>query len=99
VPVLKPIAKVGAYVGDQIEGLGRFSVFTAQMFRWLATDVTRWRLLRPQLYAVGVRSLPVVVITGAFVGMVLAAQSYYQFEAIGRASWSGAVINVSVVKG
>jgi len=98
VPVLKPIAKVGAYVGDQVEGLGRFSVFTAQMFRWLATDVTRWRLLRPQLYAVGVRSLPVVVITGAFVGMVLAAQSYYQFEAIGRASWSGAVINVSVVK-
>jgi len=98
VPIGRTIANVGRYVADQVEGLGRFGVFAGQMFRWLVTDATRWRLLRPQLYQVGVRSLPVVVITGAFVGMVLAAQSYKQFEAIGRASWVGAVINVSVVK-
>jgi phospholipid/cholesterol/gamma-HCH transport system permease protein len=68
------------------------------MLRWIAKDGTRWRLLGPQLYEVGVRSMPVILFTGAFIGMVLAVQSYYQFEAIGRASWSGAVINLSVVK-
>lgn len=97
-PVARAIAKMGGFVADQVADLGRFSLFTAHMVRWILTDFTRWSLLRPQLFEVGVRSLPVIVFTGAFVGMVLALQSYYQFEAMGRASWSGAVINLSVVK-
>lgn len=94
----QPIAKLGAAVADRVGELGQFALFTARMARWMVTDVTRWRLLRPQLYEVGVRSLPVILMTGAFVGMVLAVQSYRQFEAIGKAAWSGAVINLSVVK-
>ena len=73
--LVRTISRVGLYVADRIEGLGQFGVFAGQMFRWILTKGTRWRLLRPQLYQVGVRSLPVVIITGAFVGMVLAAQS------------------------
>jgi len=98
VGIARPIAGVGRYVADRVGDLGRFGVFSAHLFRWIVTDFTRWRLLRPQLYEVGVRSLPVIVFTGAFVGMVLAVQSYFQFEAVGRGAWSGAVINVSVVK-
>lgn len=93
-----PIARMGARTADMVGELGRFALFTVRMVRWIVTDGTRWRLLRPQLYECGVRSMPVVVVTGAFVGMVLAVQSYRQFEAIGRGAWSGAVINLSVVK-
>jgi phospholipid/cholesterol/gamma-HCH transport system permease protein len=93
-----PIESVGRFVIDQVADLGAFALFSAQTFRWLVTDLTRWRLLRPQLYEVGVRSLPVILFTGAFVGMVLALQSYYAFQAMGRESWSGAVINLSVIK-
>ena len=96
--IASPIARVGARVADEVSELGRFALFSARMVRWIVTDGTRWRLLRPQLYECGVRSMPVIVITGAFVGMVLAVQSYRQFEAIGQGAWSGAVINVSVVK-
>jgi len=94
----KPIMALGWYVADQTRGLGEFAVFTGRVFRWLLTDATRWRLLRPQLYEIGVRSLPVIVFTGAFVGMVLALQSYPQFELLGRASWLGVVVNLSVLK-
>jgi len=93
-----PVAALGRAAIEQIGDLGNFAVFTAQTFAWLLTDLTRWRRLRPVLYEVGVRSIPVIIFTGAFVGMVLALQSYYQFDALGRASWSGAVINLSVVK-
>jgi len=93
-----PVETVGRMVVDQIGDLGDFAVFTAQMLRWLFTDGTRWRLLLPQLYEVGVRSVPVVVFTGSFIGMVLAVQSYPQFDALGRSSWVGAVVNLSVVK-
>jgi phospholipid/cholesterol/gamma-HCH transport system permease protein len=95
---MAPIANVGRLVVGQIGDLGDFAVFTWQTMRWILTDFTRWRLLRPQLYEIGVRSLPVIIITGAFVGMVLAAQIWYQFESIGRGAWSGAVINVAVLK-
>ena len=96
--VLAPIAKVGRSVTEQVSDFGQFCVFSGQTVRWILTDFTRWRLLRPQLYEVGVRSLPVILITGAFTGMVLAAQIWYQFQSIGRGAWSGSVINVSVLK-
>jgi len=94
----RPIAHMGARTAEAVGELGRFALFALRMVRWIVTDGTRWRLLRPQLYECGVRSVPVIVITGAFVGMVLAVQSYRQFESIGRGGWSGAVINLSVVK-
>jgi phospholipid/cholesterol/gamma-HCH transport system permease protein len=56
------------------------------------------RLLLPQLYEVGVRSVPVVAITGAFIGMVLAIESYTQFKILGQEQRLGVVINLSVVK-
>jgi phospholipid/cholesterol/gamma-HCH transport system permease protein len=96
--ITKPLALLGDFAVAQVADLGNFALFSAQMVRWVFTDFTRWRLLRPQLYEVGFRSLPVILFTGAFVGMVLALQSYFQFEAMGRASWSGAVINLSVIK-
>src|SRR5207249_6392974 len=43
-------------------------------------------------------SVPVVSITGAFIGMVLAVESYTQFHSIGQEYRLGVVINLSVVK-
>ena len=43
----------------------------------------------PNFYQVGVLSLPVVALTGTFIGMVLAVQSYYQFASIGLETSSG----------
>ena len=96
--ILRAAAQVGSRVAECVSDLGGFATFTAQTFRWVFTDFTRWSLLKPQLFEVGVRSTPVVLFTGAFVGMVLALQSWYQFNAMGRGSWSGAVINLSVIK-
>jgi phospholipid/cholesterol/gamma-HCH transport system permease protein len=98
VRIATQLAALGDFATAQVVDLGNFAIFSVQMARWILTDFTRWRLLRPQLYEVGVRSLPVIVFTGTFIGMVLALQSYFQFEALGRASWSGAVINLSVIK-
>ena len=49
-------------------------------------------------YFVGVRSVPVVMVTGAFIGMVLAVQSYAQFAQVGMATQLGVIINYSVVR-
>ena len=44
------------------------------------------------------RSVPVVAITGMFIGMVMAIESHTTLNAIGQAARMGSVINLSVVK-
>jgi phospholipid/cholesterol/gamma-HCH transport system permease protein len=50
------------------------------------------------MHIIGVRSVPVIMITGAFVGMTLAIQAYGQLAGMGLEEHLGVLINVSVVK-
>lgn len=96
-----PISQLGLTISLAILEVGRFTTFTLSAIYWLLTRPSRWcrpRLLVPQLYAVGVASIPVVAMTGAFIGMVLALEGFEQFEAIGQEGRLGGIINVSVVK-
>ena len=55
-------------------------------------------MLVANMHEIGVRSLTVVLITGLFIGMVLAVQTYDQFKALRMESRLGAVINISLVR-
>jgi len=45
---------------------------------------------------IGVHSVPVVMITGAFVGMVLAVQAYDQLAGMGLEEHLGVLINIQL---
>jgi phospholipid/cholesterol/gamma-HCH transport system permease protein len=95
------VERVGFRTTEILGGFGEFSRFVGRTFVWLfagALKVRNWRLLLPQFYEVGVRSVPVVGVVGAFIGMVMAVETYSQFAAIGQESRLGAIINLSVVK-
>jgi len=92
------IEHVGMTARGVLGELGRFTLFSSRVFAWMFTHLTRWRLLAPQLHEVGVRSLPVVSLTGVFVAMVLAVQIFHQLYNLGAASVAGVLINISVVK-
>lgn len=55
-------------------------------------------LIWTQMNIIGVRSVPVVMITGAFVGMTLAVQAYDQLAGMNLEEHLGVLINISVVK-
>ena len=70
-----------------LDGLGRFAAFSLTALRTAALEPMswlRWSQLAPQLYSVGVASVLVVAITGAFIGMILALEGYNQFAALGQ---------------
>ncbi len=95
------VGTIGRATAMRVVGFGRFVRFTAATARWLLLrpDVwIRWRLLGPQLYTVGVASIPVVAVTGAFIGMVLALEGFPEFQALGQEGRLGGIINVSVTK-
>jgi len=56
-----------------------------------------WRLIRDQMYDIGVMSLPVVAITGFSTGMVLAAQSFFQLSDKGLASATGLMVTKAMM--
>jgi phospholipid/cholesterol/gamma-HCH transport system permease protein len=95
------IEKLGKATTDTFASFGNFCGFVGRTFTWLfagGLSLRSWRLLFPQMYEVGVRSVPVVGVTGAFIGMVMAIESYSSFKAIGQETRMGSVINLSVVK-
>src|SRR4051812_22475007 len=56
-----------------LESFGVFCTFVGRTFAWLFTgglSLKNIKLLFPQMYEVGVRSVPVVGVTGGFIGMV-----------------------------
>lgn len=92
------IARQGERIGDFIEDVGNFVVFVLHVLYWLSTRVVRRDALSCAMYDIGVLSLPVIMLTGVFIGMVLAVQSFSQFAAMGIETKLGAVINLSLLK-
>lgn len=83
---------------EAIQAIGAFSLFVYSTFTWMLTRVPRKGTFWPNFYEVGVSSLPVVALTGTFIGMVLAVQSYFQFRQIGLETRLGGVINMTLVR-
>jgi phospholipid/cholesterol/gamma-HCH transport system permease protein len=81
---------------DWLEGLGRLTLLTRDTFKSLFTFKVAWRDLLYQFYFVGVKSQSVVLITGAFTGMVLAAQTYLQFHKVKMDTATLAVVSVTM---
>jgi phospholipid/cholesterol/gamma-HCH transport system permease protein len=97
----KAVSRVGASTHDAVSNFGEFMLFFAAALQRLTAQPTRClrpSLIFPQLYSVGVLSIPVVGITGAFIGMILALEGFDQFQAIGQEDRIGGVIVVSVCK-
>src|SRR5262245_34007367 len=84
------------WVADWLDGLGRISLLAretiASLFRWRID----WRDLLYQIYFMGVKSQSVVLITGAFTGMVLGAQTYFQFHKVRMDTATLAVVSLSM---
>jgi phospholipid/cholesterol/gamma-HCH transport system permease protein len=92
------VADLGGVVVDWLVGLGRISIFSMRTFRWMFTRLPRRETLMPSFYQIGVLSLPVIALTGTFIGMVLVVQSYVQFRNLHLEAKLGAVINMSLVR-
>lgn len=95
------LTAIGSRTVSSVSALGQIGVFSWQMFRWLVPGLFQWRTwtrAMPLFYEVGNRTLPVILITGTFVGLVLAIQSYDQLRAAGFEDRMGVLVTLSLVK-
>src|SRR5438445_8261307 len=93
-----PVTRIGRRVVDASIAVGDLTLFFLDMLGWMVTRLPRRLVLIQCMFQIGVESLSVVMITGGFIGMVMAVQSYDQFRFMHLETNLGAVINISLVK-
>lgn len=91
----------GAKTIEAIANIGGFARFVGRTIVCSLVSMVQpktYPLIWTQMNVIGVRSVPVIMITGAFVGMVLAVNAYDQLAGMGLEERLGVLINVAVVK-
>lgn len=95
---------IGTAASNTIETIGNIGQFGRFVWRSVGSCLhsiampDNYPLIWAQMLLIGVRSVPVIMITGAFVGMTLAIQAYDQLAGMGLEEHLGVLINISVVK-
>ncbi len=92
------IASIGEVAVGAVTVVGDFGLFALSSFGWALRRRPAPGTVMPSLYLVGVRSVPVVAITGMFIGMVMAVQMFNQFNRMGLATRLGSMINITLVR-
>jgi len=81
-----------------VEEAGRVMILFAKTLSWVFRPPLQGREILKQMEGAGVRSFPVVIITAAFTGMVLALQSYAGFRRFNAESMVGTVVALSMTR-
>ncbi len=95
--MLHILATLGGFFIAVLQDTGQVALLLVDVVRWAMRRWVNWRVLVKQSYFIGVESLPVVLTTGAFTGMVLAYESYFQLTRFGATSWVGPLVSNSLV--
>jgi len=84
------------FIREWFGGLGQGAMLCREIFLSFCKTRLVGRDLLYQIYFIGVKSQSVVAVTGAFTGMVLCAQSYFQFHKVKLDTATLAVVSISM---
>lgn len=84
------------FVVETVDFAGSVGRLVGEIVRALFVSRIDWADVVRQMHFIGVKSQSVVLITGAFTGMVMAAQTYFQFHKVLMDTATQAVVNVSM---
>ncbi len=92
------VAALGQRTLLGLQGLGRAVVLVLRLLAAVPAALRRPRLIIEQVYAVGVLSMVIIVVSSLFVGMVLGLQGYYTLVDFGAAESVGTLVALSLVR-
>lgn len=92
------LENLGERVYTMVHDLGAITTLFLQVAAWLFRPPSEARNIVKQMEEVGIRSIPVVLVTATFTGMVLALQSYSGFQRFGATGFVGSVVALSITR-
>lgn len=81
-----------------VQQAGGMTLFLLEGLGLALVPPFRFRRLLQELYFIGVRSIPIVLLTAAFAGMVLALQGYYTLRQYGSEGALGSAVALSLIR-
>ena len=89
---------IGNWAGMIVSSAGGMALMLFQAIMWMFIPPLKVRNIFKQMEFVGVKSLFVVVLTGAFTGAVMALQSYNALKRFGAESLVGPTVALSMAR-
>ncbi|MEW6729297.1 MAG: lipid asymmetry maintenance ABC transporter permease subunit MlaE [Pseudomonadota bacterium] len=96
--MIRGFALLGRRAQDALARLGRLHLFLLALLPALPAGLLRPRLVVDQLFAIGVLSMQIILVSGLFVGLVLGLQGYNILTTFGSAESLGVVVALSLVR-
>ena len=96
--VLDSIQGLGRFGLGTLSSLGRFGVFLADAVRWAVVPPFKARQTLQRIWFVGLRSISVILLTGAFTGMVLGLQGMLMLQRVGSEAFVGPLVAIALVR-
>lgn len=85
-------------ISGMLQGLGRAQFFLLSILSAFPAALMRPRIIVQQMYMVGVLSLIIIVISGSFVGMVLALQGFRTLSRFGASESLGVFVAIVIIR-
>lgn len=91
-------ALILAFLKDAVLSVQNFTLLSLRSIRNLATPPHYFGDTLQQMDTIGVGSLPIIVLTGFFIGAVLVLQMSRTLQTFGEAALTGQMVSVSLVR-
>jgi phospholipid/cholesterol/gamma-HCH transport system permease protein len=96
--LVRPLEVVGRRTIEIVDALGRFGMFLVRALVTLVTPPFKVRAFVDRIDYIGFRSLLIILLTGAFTGMVLGLQVYLTLSRFGSEAFLGPAVALSLIR-
>ena len=96
--LLRPFEAIGRRTIAVVESLGRFGTFLGVAIGLLLTPPFKARAFVGRIHYIGFNSLLIILLTGAFTGMVLGLQIYVTLSRFGSEAYLGPAVALSLIR-
>ena len=97
-PALRPVEGLGRFVLHIVSSAGRFGTFLGQALAAMVTPPFKLWPLLGRINYIGFRSLLIILLTGAFTGMVLGLQIFFTLSRFGSEAFLGPAVALSLIR-
>jgi phospholipid/cholesterol/gamma-HCH transport system permease protein len=92
------VQRLGRFGIDWVGAMGRFGTFLGRALFWLAVSPLKVGRTLARVHFIGVRSMSIILLTGAFTGMVLGLQGMLMLRRVGSEAFVGPLVALALVR-
>jgi phospholipid/cholesterol/gamma-HCH transport system permease protein len=96
--VVQLVEALGAATLSVVESLGRFGAFLGYAVAVMVTPPFKVQAVLARIHYIGFRSLLIILLTGAFTGMVLGLQVFFVLSRFGSEAYLGPAVALSLIR-